>query len=98
MVNWTGDTSAFVVLQRKENIHLVKNIDCEKLGCTITSYQSYINARMVTTKVTEERVAEKRSAEIHAATQVKKTNKKLRFNSGEKKKKASQFEESNDWD
>ena len=101
MVNWTGDTSAFVVLQRKENKHLVKNIDCEKVGCTITSYQNYISARMVRplTKVTEEKTIEKRPAE-GPPTQVKMKNKKVRFNSGEEKKKASstQFEESNDWD
>lgn len=98
MVNWTGDTSAFVVLQRKENKHLVKNIDCEKLGCTITSYDSYISARMVVSKVTEEKAAEKRPAE-GPPTLEKKTKKKVRINSGEKKKESrGQFEESNDWD
>ena len=51
------------------------------------------------TKVTEEKTIEKRPAE-GPPTQVKMKNKKVRFNSGEEKKKASstQFEESNDWD
>lgn len=104
MVNWIGDTSAFVVLRDKENKHLVKQIDCEKLGCTISSYDSYVAARKVTPKVTEEIAAkerpEKRPAAERPPTPVN-IPKKVRFNSGEKKKKRTssvQFEVSNDWD
>ncbi|XP_045034681.1 poly(A)-specific ribonuclease PARN-like [Daphnia magna] len=47
-VDWTGDTSAFVTLHRKENSHFVLSAMAESklpVGCSVISYQAYLNRK-----------------------------------------------------
>lgn len=41
-VDWTGDTSAFITLHRKENRHIVLGGITLPVGCTIKSYEAYL--------------------------------------------------------
>ncbi|KAI9559432.1 hypothetical protein GHT06_013420 [Daphnia sinensis] len=47
-VDWTGDTSAFVTLHRKENSHFVLSAMTESklpVGCSVISYKAYLNRK-----------------------------------------------------
>lgn len=47
-MDWTGDTSAFVTLHRKENSHFVLSAMTQSnlpVGCSVISYQTYLERK-----------------------------------------------------
>ncbi|XP_046462302.1 poly(A)-specific ribonuclease PARN-like isoform X2 [Daphnia pulex] len=107
-VDWTGDTSAFVTLHRKENCHFVLSAMNEStlpVGCSVISYETYVNSKhknvasSQAAEVQEQEPPRKRSGSVmHSNSSALPSPKKSRRDSENPKLNKTQFAVSADWD
>ena len=105
-VDWTGDTSAFVTLHRKENCHFVLSAMNEStlpVGCSVISYETYVNSKHKTVASSQaaevQESSRKRSGSvIHCNSSALSSPKKLRQDIEIPKLNKTQFVVSADWD
>ena len=97
-VDWTGDTSAFVTLHRKENSHFVLRETVLPAGCTIVSYESHLKNLRLGENKEANAASRKRVGSAIPSADVS-LLKKVRQDPLEKDKMTSktEFEVSEDW-
>ncbi len=98
-VDWTGDTSAFVTLHRKEKKLNVLEETKIPVGCTITPYESHLkNVKIIKGKEVDIVAARKRRCYADSDTNSSLLKKVCQETFDNHKLTKTEFEVSDDWE